>query len=331
MKKQIPDRGLCCPGKGLGRATAPVLVGLTLALVAAVGTPPVEAAVFQLTDPNQEVVGRAFYVKSRKEDTLLDIGRQNNMGYDDMRQANQKVDTWVPKAGSDVLVPESFVLPDAPHQGIVLNLAEKRLYFYPSSGREVYTFAISIGRDGLNTPKGRFKVTAKVKDPTWTPTAQHHADRAKEGREPLPAVVPAGPDNPLGQYALRTSAPSILIHGTNKPWGLGMEVSRGCIRMYPEGVEKLFPMVSVNEPITIVDQPYKFGWRGNDLYLEVHRDPEEGAAPLHDVVPARLAQSPEVALDWEEVRRVVEENTGLPQRVGGRQSAANRLYLDMIF
>ena len=331
MKKQIPDRGLCCPGKGLGRATAPVLAGLTLALGAAGGTPQGGGAVFQVTEPNQGGGGRGFYVKSRKEDTLLDIGRQNNMGYDDMRQANQKVDTWVPKAGSDVLVPESFVLPDAPHQGIVLNLAEKRLYFYPSSGREVHTFAISIGRDGLNTPKGRFKVTAKVKDPTWTPTAQHHADRAKEGREPLPAVVPAGPDNPLGQYALRTSAPSILIHGTNKPWGLGMEVSRGCIRMYPEGVEKLFPMVTVNEPITIVDQPYKFGWRGNDLYLEVHRHPEEGAAPLHEVVPVRLAQSSEVKLDWEEVRRAVEENTGLPQWVGGRQSAASRLYLDMIF
>lgn len=312
-------------------ALAPLAVGIGLTWVAVAWTSGAEAAVFRLTDPNQEVVGRAFYVKSRKEDTLLDIGRQNNMGYDDMRLANQKVDVWVPKAGDDVLVPESFVLPNAPHQGIVLNLAEKRLYFYPSNGKEVYTFAISIGRDGLNTPLGHFRVTAKVKDPTWTPTAQHHADRAKEGREPLPAVVPAGPDNPLGQYALRTSAPSILIHGTNKPWGLGMEVSRGCIRMYPEGVEKLFPMVSVNEPITIVDQPYKFGWRGDELYLEVHRDPEEGAAPLHDVVPARLAQAPGVNLDWDAVKRAVEENTGLPQRVGGRQSGVNRLYLDMIF
>ncbi|HPB74555.1 MAG TPA: hypothetical protein PLY96_04790, partial [Chromatiaceae bacterium] len=145
MKREYPD-------KGRGLALAPLVAGLTLVLVATVASAPAEAAVFQLTDPNQEVVGRAFYVKSRKEDTLLDIGRQNNMGYDDMRLANQKVDTWVPKAGSDVLVPESFVLPDAPHQGIVLNLAEKRLYFYPSSGREVHTFAISIGRDGLNTP-----------------------------------------------------------------------------------------------------------------------------------------------------------------------------------
>lgn len=318
-------------GLSKGRALSPLAAGVSLALLASGWTLSADAAIFKLTDPNQEVVGRAFYVKSRKEDTLLDIGRQNNMGYDDMRQANQKVDIWVPKAGDDVLVPESFVLPDAPHQGIVLNLAEKRLYFYPSNGREVATFAISVGRDGLNTPLGRFKVTSKVKDPTWTPTAAHHADRAKEGREPLPAVVPAGPDNPLGQFALRTSAPSILIHGTNKPWGLGMEVSRGCIRMYPEGVAQLFPMVSVNEPITIVDQPYKFGWRGNDLYLEVHRDPEGTAASLHDVVPARLAQSPDVNFDWNAVKRAVEGNAGIPQRVGGRQSTADRLYLDMIF
>jgi L,D-transpeptidase ErfK/SrfK len=314
-----------------GLALSPLAVSVGLSLLASGWTPSTTAAVYPLTDPNQEVVGRAFYVKSRKEDTLLDIGRQNNMGYDDMRLANQKVDLWVPKAGSDILVPESFILPDAPHQGIVLNLAEKRLYFYPSNRKEVATFAISIGRDGLNTPTGHFKVTAKVKDPTWTPTAAHHADRAKEGRPPLPAVVPAGPDNPLGQYALRTSIPSVLIHGTNKPWSMGMEVSRGCIRMYPEGVEKLFPMVSVNEPLTVIDQPYKLGWRDNELFLEVHRRPEEAPKPVHEVIPERLARSGEVNVDWDAVRRAVEGNAGIPQRVGGRQSAANRLYLDMIF
>ncbi len=306
------------------------LLGLSLVLSATGWTPPAAAVTFKLANPNDDVVGRAFYVKARKADTLLDIGRQNNMGYDDMRQANQKVDVWVPGSGVDVLVPDTFILPDAPRQGIVLNLAEKRLYFFPASG-EVVTHAISIGRDGLDTPVGRFKITAKVKDPTWTPTAAHHADRAKEGREPLPAVVPAGPDNPLGSYALRTSAPSILIHGTNKPWGLGMEVSRGCIRMYPEGVEQLFPLVDVNAPITIVDQPYKLGWRGDELYLEVHRNPDGEAKPLHEVVPARLAQAADVNLDWEAVKRAVEENTGLPRLVGDRHSTANRLYLDMIF
>jgi L,D-transpeptidase ErfK/SrfK len=310
----------------IGRRSAAVLLCL-LAPTWALASAP---TVFRLPSPTDGVIGQAFYVKSRNEDTLLDIARQNNLGYDDMRQANEKVSFWVPGDGSDVLVPTFFVLPNAPREGIVLNLAEKRLYFYPGNG-EVETHAISIGRDGLNTPLGNFHIVRKDKDPTWVPTANHHADLAKEGREPLPAVVPPGPDNPLGKYAMRLSAPSILIHGTNKPWGLGMEVSRGCIRMYPEGVEELFPKVAVRTPVTIVDQPFKTGWRGDELYLEVHAKDGDRQKRLEEIIPPAVAQAPGVSVDWGEVERAVKENTGLPHLVGGRQNKANWLYLDMIF
>lgn len=302
-------------------------VGIVLA--GALCALPAQATTFRLQNPNDGVVGEAFYLKTRHEDTLLDVARHNNLGYDDMKYANQRVDMWVPGDGSEVLIPTMFVLPSAPRNGIVLNLAEKRLYYYPSSD-EVTTYAISIGREGWNTPLGNFHISRKVKDPTWTPPASIRAEHAEKG-DILPAVVPAGPDNPLGQYALRLSAESYLIHGTNKPWGLGMQVSHGCIRMYPEGIADLFPKVSVKTPVTIVSQPFKTGWLGDDLYLEVHATDEDLAKPLSEVVPPALADAEGVSVDWEEVRRAVSENTGLPHLVGGRQKPGNWLYLDMIF
>jgi len=289
-----------------------------------------QAATFRLERPGDSVVGEAFYLKTRHEDTLLDVARHNNLGYDDMKYANQRVDMWVPGDGTNVLIPTMFVLPGAPRNGIVLNLAEKRLYYYPSSD-QVTTYAISIGREGWNTPIGNFHITRKVKDPTWTPPASIRAEHAEKG-DILPAVVPAGPDNPLGQYALRLSADGYLIHGTNKPWGLGMQVSHGCIRMYPEGIEDLFPKVSEKTPVTIVYQPFKTGWLGDDLYLEVHANSdEEKSKPLSEIVPPAVANAQGVNVDWDEVRKAVEGNTGLPHLVGGRQKPGNWLYLDMIF
>jgi L,D-transpeptidase ErfK/SrfK len=293
------------------------------------GLPAIHAT-YRLADDGDGVIGRAFYVKARHEDTLLDIARQNGLGYDEMKHANPGVDMWVPGDGANVLVPTQYVLPKAPRRGVVLNLAEKRLYYYPPRAGEVVTYAISIGREGWSTPLGSFHIVRKDLDPAWYPPASIRQEHAADGR-PLPRVVPAGPDNPLGRHALRLSAKGYLIHGTNKPWGLGMEVSHGCIRMYPEDIERLFPQVSVKTPVTIVDQPYKVGWRGDDLYLEVHLKDGEGAKPISEIIPPEIAQAAGVSVDWGEVRQAVEENTGLPRIVGGRRGRANWFYLDMIF
>jgi L,D-transpeptidase ErfK/SrfK len=306
------------------------LLLLGLALIASDWAFAAARSTFRLTNEGDSVVGGAFYVKSRHEDTLLDIGRQNGLGYDEMKHANPNVDIWVPGDGTDVLVPNLYVLPNAPRRGIVLNLAEKRLYYYPAETGEVVTYAISIGREGWSTPLGNFHITRKDLDPAWYPPASIRKEHAEEGR-PLPRVVPAGPDNPLGRHALRLSAEGYLIHGTNKPWGLGMEVSHGCIRMYPEDIERLFPEVSVKTPVTIVDQPYKVGWRGNDLYLEVHLKEGAEAAQPSAVIPASIAEAEGVSVDWGEVQQAMEENTGLPRVVGSRQNTANWFYLDMIF
>lgn len=307
---------------GLASALGLILLGMSC-------TPTAARTSYRLSNADDSVFGQAFYVKSRQDDTLLDIGRHNGLGYDEMKFANPGVDIWIPGEGTDVMVPTQYVLPDAPRQGLVLNLAEKRLYYFPSPG-EVVTYAISIGREGWSTPLGDFSIVRKVKDPTWTPPASIRAEHAAMG-DILPAVVPAGPDNPLGQYALRLSAESYLIHGTNKPWGLGMQVSHGCIRMYPEDIEQLFPNVPVKTPVKIVNQPFKVGWLDNDLYLEVHAKDESMAMSPVEVIPASIANAQGVNVDWDEVRRAINENTGLPHLVGGRQKPASRLYLDAIF
>lgn len=302
---------------------------LGLLLLGASCALPAAQTSYRLTNANDSLVGQAFYVKTRHEDTLLDIGRHNGLGYDEMKFANPGVDMWVPGEGTDILVPTRYVLPKARRQGIVLNLAEKRLYYFPSSG-EVVTYAISIGREGWGTPLGNFSIVRKDKDPAWYPPASIRKEHAENG-DPLPTVVPAGPDNPLGQYALRLSAAGYLIHGTNKPWGLGMQVSHGCIRMYPEDIERLFPDVPVQAPVTIVNQPFKVGWQGDDLYLEVHAKDEQKAKAPSEVIPPSVANAQGVSVDWDEVSRAVRENTGLPHLVGGRQKPASWLYLDTIF
>lgn len=307
---------------GWAWALGSILLGTSCAV-------PAAQTAYRLASTGDSVFGQAFYVKTRQEDTLLDIGRHNGLGYDEMKAANPGVDMWIPGNGTEVLLPTQYVLPDAPRQGLVLNLAEKRLYYFPSSG-EVVTYAISIGREGWGTPLGSFNIVRKDKDPTWTPPASIRKEHAAEG-DILPAVVPAGPDNPLGQYALRLSASGYLIHGTNKPWGLGMQVSHGCIRMYPEDIEQLFPKVPVKTSVTIVNQPFKAGWQDDDLYLEVHAKEEDKAKSPSEVIPVSIAQAQGVTVDWEEVRRAINENTGLPHLVGSRQRPVSRLYLDTIF
>lgn len=298
-----------------------VLPGALLGALAAatLGSGAALAEPYTLGNPNDSVIGTPFYVKSRKEHTLLDVGRTFGYGHDEMKQVNPKVDTWLPGEGTDVLIPRFHILPDTPREGIVINLPEKRMYFFHSP-TAVETFSVGTAREGWSTPTGSYTIIEKRENPTWTPPASVRADYAKQGKT-LPAVVPAGPDNPLGAFAMRLSNPSYLIHGTAKPWGVGMPVSAGCTRMYPEDIARLFPQVPVGTPVRIIEQFYKAGWRGDDLYLEVNL-PEDssGAGKTPDaVIRKAVGESGGVTVDWDEVRRVQQENAGLPRLVGSRQ------------
>lgn len=242
------------------------------AVTAPVEQPPIVSSRFELT-PGNDVVGELQVIRSRYEDTFVDIARAYDLGYDELVDANPGVDPWLPGAGTRIVLPTQFVLPEGPREGLVLNIGAKRIYYFPkpAAGETpvVITHPVGIGREGWSTPIGTTKVVSKVKDPVWTVPASIRKEHAAAG-DPLPARVPPGPDNPLGAYALRLGFPSYLIHGTNKPSGIGMRVSHGCIQMFPEDIEELFQQVSVGTPVRIVNQPQMLGWHNGNLYLEVH-------------------------------------------------------------
>ncbi len=286
---------------------------------------PVTAGEFTLPPEGSDVIGETITTQTEARDTLLDLARRYGLGYEEITNANPGVDPWLPGAGTVVLVPKQRLLPRAPRAGVVINLPEHRLYYFEpaKAGQQpvVWTFPVSIGKMDWNTPLGRTTVVAKVKNPTWTPPKSVREEHAKRG-DILPPVIPAGPDNPMGLYALRLGIPggAYLIHGTNRPAGVGMQVTHGCMRLYPEDIEALFNMVPVNTPVMIVNQPYKWGWRDGELLIEVHPPLEEDSlAPptLTDltrlIVEATRAKP--LAIDWIGAERTWREARGVPTPV----------------
>jgi L,D-transpeptidase ErfK/SrfK len=234
--------------------------------------------VLPLPKNGSRLVGRPHHVAVRAGQTLLDVARKFDVGYWDIVLANPDLDLWLPEAGARVLIPSQYILPDAPQEGIVVNVAEMRLYYYPPAvqgKRYVITHPVGIGRQDWATPLGRTRIVEMIADPTWYPPASIRADYAARG-EPLPAIVPPGPDNPLGRHALILDMPGYLIHGTHKPEGVGMQVSYGCIRLYPEDIARLFTLVRRGTPVWLVNQPIKTTWSDGRLYAQLRPLPQEG-------------------------------------------------------
>jgi L,D-transpeptidase ErfK/SrfK len=268
-----------------------------------------------------DLIGEIRYAEAQHEDTLLDIARRYNLGRDEIVNANPGVDTWLPGEGTRLMLPTRYIIPDVPREGLILNLPEMRLYYFPrpkrSEARRMITHPISIGRMDWKTPLGQSRIVAKQKDPSWRPPKSLQQEAAAEGRA-LPDLVPAGPENPLGRYAMRLGIPGYLIHSTNKPYGLGMRVSHGCIRMYPEDIEGLFDKVRVNTPVHIIDEPVKLGWLADTLFVEVHPPLEEDLERRADLlrhalnlIHAEREKRPFV-LDGAALKRAVEEQLGIP-------------------
>jgi L,D-transpeptidase ErfK/SrfK len=259
------------------------------------------------------------------EDTLVDLARQFKLGYVEMVAANPGTDPWLPGDGADIVLPTVHLMPDlgeSEPEGIVINLADMRLYYFRKPGDAPVSFPIGIGRDGLTTPTGATKVVGKRKNPDWHPT-----ERMRSEDPELPEVIPSGPENPLGSRAMYLGWPQYLIHGTNKPWGVGRRVSSGCVRMYPEDVEKLFDMVTVGTKVTVIDEPIKFGWIGGQLFIEAHpnqRQSDQLEAQGHfdplldskvvDRVIA-LAGNDRRRLDWSGIRRATIQRRGYPIQI----------------
>jgi L,D-transpeptidase ErfK/SrfK len=323
----------------------------------------VRAATFELPPAGTDVVGDVSTVIAAHDDTLIDIAHRYGFGYEDMVRANPDVNPWLPGEGTEIVLPGRFVLPAVPREGIVLNIAEFRMYFFPPARAGepavVMTFPISVGRQDWATPIGLTRVVNKVTNPSWYPPQSVRDEHAADGR-PLPPIVPPGPDNPLGTRALRLGLPTYLIHGTNKPAGVGMRVTHGCVRMFPEDIEYLFDHVPVDTKVRIINDPVKIGWDGDELVMEVHPvlaggavatsdepspesavvDEAEPAEPL--IVPAEkdpLTYATEQfitataerrgQLDWSLVEAAIERSDGLPVVVGtGIKNAATSAAFD---
>jgi L,D-transpeptidase ErfK/SrfK len=280
---------------------------------------------FPLPEEGTDIIGELQVTTSRYEDTLADIARRYDLGFNEIVAANPGVDPWLPGKGTQVVLPTQFVLPGGTREGMVLNLASMRLFYYPKAGpntpAEVITHPVGIGREGWQTPQGTARIIQKITNPAWTVPESVRREHAERG-DPLPPVVPPGPDNPLGDFAMRLSLPGYLIHGTNKPWGVGLRVSHGCVRLYPEDIARLFPEVPVGTPVRIINEPYLAGWRNNQLYLEAHQPLSEDTRrwngnlkPLEKVVAAKAAGLP-VEPSWEKVDIIAREARGIPVPIG---------------
>jgi L,D-transpeptidase ErfK/SrfK len=283
--------------------------------------------VYELPADGSPVVGADSSVTSAYEDTLTDIGHRFSLGYYEIIRANPHVDVWLPGAGKQIVLPGRRILPPGAREGIVVNLPEHRLYYYPKPhGREqpvVITYPVSIGKMDWRTPLGATAVIAKIRNPAWYPPESIRKEHAENG-DPLPKVVGPGPDNPLGDFALRLAAGhgEYMIHGTNNPTAVGMSVTHGCIRMYPEDVAALFAVVPVGTSVRLINEPVKVAWVGGELLLEAHPPvDEEGQTvePDLQVLSAKLNSAlgdSTAAINWDLARATLQAATGIPALVG---------------
>jgi L,D-transpeptidase ErfK/SrfK len=285
---------------------------------------PISRNYFVLESPAQAVIGEPQIVFTAAGDTFSDLAREYGLGYDELVAANPGIDPWLPREDTPVLLPTQYVLPDGPYRGVVLNVASKRLFYFPEVAEgeplKVMTYPIGIGRVGWETPLGVARVVAKATDPTWYVPWSVRQEHAEAG-DPLPSVVPPGPDNPLGRHVLQLDMPGYLIHGTNKPYGVGMRVSHGCVRLYPENIELLYSMIDIGETVRIINEPFLAGRHDGELFLESHAPLEEDpVSPDEHLEKIFAAQGNESGafVDVKEqghARAVASDALGVPVRV----------------
>ena len=285
------------------------------------------ATVYELPADGSAVVGADEHIKSTYSDTLLDIARRHSLGYEEIIRANPGVDIWLPGEGTDILLPGRRILPPGPHEGLVVNLPEHRLYYYPKPRRghrpTVVTYPVSIGRMDWHSPLGQTQIVGKQKHPNWYPPESIRKEHARNG-DPIPKVVPPGPKNPLGDYKMRLAVGdgTYEIHGTNNPLAVGMAVTHGCIRMYPEDIAALFPAVPVGTKVWLINDPVKVTYVAGDLLMEVHPPVDsEGQtiAPDLGVLSKQLDRvlgKDTVAIHWDFARQALQDARGMPTVVG---------------
>jgi L,D-transpeptidase ErfK/SrfK len=264
---------------------------------------------FPLDDQPGLIIGKNRIHTVKAGETLVELARKYDIGYNDIVSANGTVDPWVPAEGTEIVIPTSWLFPEVLENGILINLPEMRLYyFFIASGRKyVKTYPIGIGREGLTTPTGAFTITLKVQDPVWSVPESVRGERPE-----LPPVVMPGPENPLGEYWLQLSVKGYGIHGTNRPYGIGRRVSHGCIRLYPADIRELFQLIKTGTEVKIIDKPVKVGVYDDNVYIEVHRsdgtDEELETSALEAISRKHLLHT----IDAQVLKDAIQRATGLP-------------------
>ena len=269
---------------------------------------------------NIEIIGKTETVKTVYEDTLIDLARAHNLGFTEIVSANKSVNKWLPGEGTTVLLPKAFIVPsNYLKKGMTINLAEYRGFY--ADGNKLITFPVGIGRMGWTTPLGVSKVDLKLENPSWYPPASVRQEYREEGIYLAP-VIPAGPDNPLGKLAMRLDIPGgYFIHGTNKPDGVGMQVSHGCIRLFPEDIKLIFSLTNIGMQVKIIDEPFKIGILGNQIFLEIHKtltteDININYKKVESMIKDFLIdRRVEATIDWVKVRKILKEKTGVPTMI----------------
>ncbi|MGR9108088.1 MAG: L,D-transpeptidase family protein [Gammaproteobacteria bacterium] len=290
------------------------------------------ADTFPLPPSDLDLIGEIAFTNAFQDQTLLDIARQFDLGQDEIVEANPEVDRWMPGQNTLVYLPKRYILPRVPRTGLVLNVSEMRIYYYPKDQKnQVITYPVGIGRMEWRTPLGQTRVIDKKVDPTWTPPESIKIEHLAKG-DPLPDVVLPGPDNPLGRYAIRLGVEGYLIHSTNKPFGVGMRVSHGCVRMYPEDIEALFPKIDIGTSVNIIDEPVKLGWFADTFYVEVHPPLEENEVSEIDALNQTFnrieAEFPLALLNLDSgvLRNALQERRGIPIPISRKPDIENPRY-----
>lgn len=280
---------------------------------------PVFATTFQI-DPNSDIIGKMEYVIAKQGDTLYTIGRAHDIGMLEMQEANSSIKSEKIKAGTKIIVPSQYILPPGERNGIVINVAELRVYFFPTDRPDiVMTFPLGIGKQGWSTPIGETTIVQKRENPSWTPPPSIRAEAARRGHS-LPEVVPAGPNNPLGAYAINLGWTNYRMHGTTAPTSIGLRSSHGCMRMYPEDIDQLFHNVNVGTKVRIIYEPYKLAVNNGKMYLEAHElfpdnyyqinHSDKFSDLKNNILTTQFPNSDKI--NWEEIRFLVKETNGYP-------------------
>ena len=285
------------------------------------------AVEYSLGDKSGDIFGKVEHIRVHYEDTLIEIARKYSLGYEELIRVNKGVDPWLPGEGTEVLIPGMRLLTLGEREGIIVNLPEHRLYFFPKKVEgqppKVFTFPVSVGKMDWQTPIGATRIIEKRKNPTWIPPESVRKEHAALGEPPLPAFIGPGSDNPLGAYALRLDIPgAYLIHGTNNPDAVGMAVTHGCLRMFPEDIERLFAMVTIGTRVNLINEPLKMVMHNGELWIEVHPPVDSQGqttkAKLEDFEKRLevMLDKLQFAINWDIALEALREASGIPALIG---------------